>query len=544
MQREMRAGKASRQAIAGVTLPAFGGATVCMIPILGALVSPTHSTVYHLVGPASALFVPAVFNVLLLTCVFMLVLGVAKTTNRLGIFLWSCFFCCMPWILVKNIATLYELHLNHRLSLSIFILCIFCVFVSTLLWSPRRAPLYARAFGFGNAAFSLTAVFGFILTLQTCWFGWKARHLNDAETIVTKSSTATATSSVRPLVLWIVFDELSYAQVAEARANGLALPTLDSFDAQSIVFTHTIPAGMYTDVILPALMDGLPDDQIRATADGQQLNLHLTETPTSAARWQRFNPAQTIFADAQSLGYRSAVDGWYNPYCRLLPRLLTQCFWTGQTDLTERFPARTITANLFAPTVHLLRAIPGFLFAKHVRSAEQALNAQLHIDDYKQIYAAADATLADTTLNFVLLHLPIPHPNGIYDRQRHALTTGKSNYLDNLSLVDTYLAHVRETLIQQHRWDNATILIMGDHSWRTKLLWVTDPRWSPEEERASHGGQFDDRPFYALKLPNETTPAEIALPYRAIHTKELLDALLRHQVATPEQLAQWAGAQR
>ena len=541
MQRE-KIEKGSGRSIAGVALPAFGAATLCMIPILGALVSPTHNTVYHLAGPVSALFIPALFNLFLLTLVLTVILVPAKPTHRLGIFCWSCFFCFIPWIVLKNIATLYELHLHHRVSISIFALCFLGVALSTLMWTPARAHLYARGYRTGSRLLSLAAVFGFILTLQTCWFGWEARHLNDAQTLA--DAPASVAAPAHPLVLWIVFDELSYAQVAEAQAHGLSLPALDAFTAQSTVFTHAVPAGIYTDVILPSLMTGLPDDQIRSTADGRTLYVHRTSAPGSNAQWQAFDPDETVFADAKKLSYRSAVDGWYNPYCRLLPQLLTRCFWTGQTDLTERFPARTILSNLFAPTLHLLREVPGFLFAKHVRSADQELNAQLHIDDYRQLYAAADATLADPSLDFVLLHMPIPHPNGIYDRGRGVLTTGKSNYLDNLALVDAYLAHIHETLVQQRRWDAATVLIMGDHSWRTRLLWVTDPRWSPEEQAASHGGQFDDRPFYSLKLPRQFTPAQIVKPYPAAGTKALLDALLRHEIATPEQLAHWAEATR
>lgn len=537
MQRE-KIEKGSRRAVARVALPAFGAATLCMIPILGALVSPTHNTVYHLAGPVSALFIPAIFNLFLLTLILTVVLVLAKPTHRLGIFVWSCFFCFIPWIVVKNIATLYQLHLHHRVSISIFALCFLGVVFSTLLWTPAREHLYARGLRVGSGLLSLTAMFGFILTLQTCWFGWQARHLNDTQTLATAPLSAATPSHT--LVLWIVFDELSYAQVAEAQSHGLSLPALDNFAAQSMVFTHTVPAGIYTDVILPSLMTGLIDDQIRTTADGRTLYLHLASGPGGNAQWQAFDPRETVFADAGELGYRSAVDGWYNPYCRLLPQLLTRCFWTGQTDLTERFPFRTVLGNLFAPGVHLLRSVPGFLFAKHVRSADQDLNARLHIDDYRQLYAAADETLADPSLNFVLLHMPIPHPNGIYDRRRGALTIGKSTYLDNLALVDTYLAHVRDTLSRQHRWDAATVLVMGDHSWRTRLLWATDPLWSPEEQAASNGGQFDDRPYYALKLPNQSSTVQVIRPFDATRTRYLLDALLRQEIKTPEQLASWA----
>ena len=512
-----------------------------MLPILGPLVSPTHITVYHLVGPVSALFVPALFNLFLLAAVLAVVLLLATPSHRLGIFIWSCFFFVMPWVLLRSLATLYSWNLPHRVSLLLFGVGLLCALGFTLLWRPALTPRYESGRRLGTNLLGLAAIFGCILTIQTCWFGWQARHLNDAPSATASNSTAPAAHS---LVLWIVFDEMSYAQAFESRAPGLALPTLDSFAAQSTTFTHTVPAGLYTDVVLPALMDGLPDDNIRASADGQSLNLHLSATPTSPAHWQLFNPAQTVFADAQSLGYRSAVAGWYNPYCRLLPAQLTSCFWTGQTDLTERFPARTIRANLFFPARRLLHEIPSFLFAHHVRSADQVLNAQLHINDYNDLYAAGDAALSNPSLDFVLLHLPIPHPNGIYDRHRGVLTTGNSTYLDNLALVDKYLAHVREVLIQQHRWDGATVLIMGDHSWRTRLLWTTDPRWSAEEQTASHGGQFDDRPFYALKLPNQTTPAQITQPYKATNTRSLIDALLHHEITTPQQLAQWVQAER
>jgi len=227
MQRELKIGKGSHRTLAGVALPAFGAATLCMLPILGALVSPTHNTVYHLAGPVSALFVPALFNLFLLTFILTVILLLARPTHRLGILFWSCFLCFVPWVLLKNVATLYELHLPHRASISIFAVCLLAVIFSTLFWTPARVPLYARGLNLGNGLLSLAAVFGLILTLQTCWFGWQARHLNDPETIA--AAPASATTQAHPLVLWIVFDELSYEQVAEAPSHGLNLPTLDSF---------------------------------------------------------------------------------------------------------------------------------------------------------------------------------------------------------------------------------------------------------------------------------------------------------------------------
>jgi hypothetical protein len=525
-----------RLSVAAVAVPAFGAATLCMLPILGALASPTHNTIYHLAGPASALFVPVLFNLALLAFVLALLLYFARPSNRFGVLVWSACFLGMPWVLLKSLTMLYELHFPHRVSLSVFVLCIVCTLLSAALWKPSRGPLYDRARRIGTQFLGLAAIFGAILVVQVVWFGWQARHLNDS---VAAAQPRLASAQAHPLVLWIVFDEMSYAQALESRAPGLALPNIDRFAAQSNVFANVKPAGLYTDIVLPSIMTGLNVDAIRSSADGLNLYLHLPAASGAAGHWQTFDARKSVFGDAASLGYDPAVAGWYNPYCRLLGSVLDHCFWTGQTDFTAMYPARNIHANLFHLPLRLLKEIPGFLFAHRNAARNQAIDAQLHIDDYNQLYKAADTVLTQPSLDFVLLHLPIPHPDGIYDRAHGVLTTGPSTYLDNLALADHYLGHVRQVLEQQHEWDSATVIIMGDHSWRTELLWKTDPRWSAEEQAASHGGQFDPRPFYALKLPNQTTPQRIDQPYQAVHTKALIDELLRRDIATPEQLAHW-----
>jgi hypothetical protein len=380
------------------------------------------------------------------------------------------------------------------------------------------------------------ALFGLTLVLETLWTGWQARHLNDISSVTPASPQPLTTHP--PRVFWIVLDELSYDQVYGSRYPGLTLPALDSFAQESTVFTHVAPAGTRTQAILPTLMSGVPVDSIRSSADGQLLYLHVPASTAAAAHWQLFNPEQTVFAEAQSLGYRPAIVGWYNPYCRLLSRQLSSCVWANNSG--RIFPGGTLHDNLFYSIACLLSRLPHFFFPHHFRAYDQTSPEQLHIDDYKQLYDAADKALADPSLDFVFLHMPIPHPNGIYDRRSGVLTTGPSTYIDNLALVDKYLAHLRQTLQQQREWDDATILITGDHSWRTKLVWELGPDWTREEQRASHGGQFDDRPFYALKLPVQHTPARITSTVHALDTRNLLDALLRHQIKKPQQLNTWA----
>jgi hypothetical protein len=147
--------------------------------------------------------------------------------------------------------------------------------------------------------------------------------------------------------------------------------------------------------------------------------------------------------------------------------------------------------------------------------------------------------LADKTTTFLLIHMPIPHPGGIYNRVTGALDPRNSTYLDNLALSDRYLAHVRSVLEAQGEWDRSTIVVMGDHSWRTKLLWSGAPGWTPEEEDASHGGQFDDRPGYIVKLPYQHAGTRIDVPFAAVRTRALMDQLMCAKISSPGELSAW-----
>ena len=191
---------------------------------------------------------------------------------------------------------------------------------------------------------------------------------------------------------------------------------MDAFAAQSTVFEHVKPAYTYTEIAIPALMSDVHGNAIRSSSDGRRVEFRTSVPAELPASWQAFDQHQTVFADAQALSYGPAVVGWFNPYCRLLPDVLKTCFWTNQSPLSAMFPARSIGPNLFHPVSRLLADVPRFFFPHHFRNADPAEEAHLHIDDFASIVGAGDAALSDRSLDFILLHLPLPHLNGIYDR--------------------------------------------------------------------------------------------------------------------------------
>lgn len=129
-----------------------------------------------------------------------------------------------------------------------------------------------------------------------------------------------------------------------------------------------------------------------------------------------------------------------------------------------------------------------------------------NIQDYRSIMQQASALIQDDQIRFVFVHLPIPHPPGIFNRTTHELYEG-GDYLDNLSLSDDTLGIVLGDIADSRSADQTTVIISSDHSWRVPL-WRGGVDWTREEESVSHG-QFDPRPVLLIHFPGQSSGDEI-----------------------------------
>jgi Sulfatase len=507
----------------------FGVSTIVFLDYFCLLSSPTHLFIYHFDEPASTVFIPVILDTFLLALICLATLLVAQTRPRLNRIVWSVMGCMLPWVFIKAITAACNIEFPHRLSLVIFGLS--AIALVTFLFV--RTPTVDRAFSalrfFAESFLAAIGIVGAIPILQAGWLGFEARHLNDQ--IV--SNTVRVQSAARPhqRVVWILLDELAYRQLYGHRLPGLQLPAFDRFHNESTVFSDVQPAGIHTEIVLPELMTGHPVDDIRASPQGRLL-VH------NQSGWQPFNQRDTVFADADSLGYVTSVVGWYNPYCRLLPAVLNSCFWT-YSFREDLLPTQTFAQDLMNPFVNLTVKIPGF-FHPSKNALYEYIMGKEHIRDFTSLQQAADAALSDPRNTFVFLHMPVPHPNGIWDRRTGRFAIDHSAYVDNLALADLYLAHVRQLLTSIGQWDDTTIVIEGDHSWRTRQLWLNSPAWSSDDAAASDGGSFDPRPALIVKLPNQHISAQIDTSFAATRTRPLLDELLERRITNPNQLEHWA----
>jgi hypothetical protein len=311
-------------------------------------------------------------------------------------------------------------------------------------------------------------------------------------------------------IVWLLFDELSYDQTFEHRFSGLGMPAFDKFRSESVVFSDLKPAGYYTDRVIPSFFLGRAVDNIRSTLDGEpQVRL------AGSRRWQAFDAHATLFSDAQRLGWTTGVVGWYNPYCRILAGTLNYCFWRmgdGQSD--GALPDQSVWQNAMAPLVESGRRWNG----------EPGFAQQRHVQDHAAIMPQAEALIRDQGINFVFIHLPVPHPPGAYDRN-HRGSAG--SYIDNLALADKSLGELLTTLAGTAKAAKATVIVCSDHSWRVPM-WRSTPVWTKEDEAASRG-RFDPRPVLMIHFPGQQTEQDVTRPFDELRIHQMIETLLHCQ---------------
>jgi hypothetical protein len=517
---------------------ALGFSILCCLPIIGPLISPAHLIVYHSSGPVESIFVAALLDVIIVWLILTGLFLIAQKLPRLLLRVWLVLIVMGPWAMLKIGARVQAWLLPHWVSRTLFFGSALCLLAIVMCWRSSFVPAFQRIQSFAATLLGFTAIFGAITISQLLWCLWQARELNTPISVHHRLVETTGTDArSKPRVIWILLDELSYEQVYEHRFVGLDLPAFDNIAKQSTIFTDVVPAGILTENVVPSLMTGLPVDHIRSSADGARLSIH----DPVLNHWHLFNQHETIFQDALNAGYSTAVTGWFNPYCRILPEVIDRCYWTShQQTPTGSTGEASVTANAVAP---LRISVESTLRVSSRRSSRLNLDdqeAEFHISDYRDLLEAGDERLKDSSSGFLFLHIPVPHPGGIYNRRTGRFALNEGSYIDNLALADRYLGHVYKLLKQRNEWDSSMILIMGDHSWRTQLLWAGSPMWTAEDQAASYGGQFDDRPAYIVKMPQQKQPSRVETSFSAIRTRALLQRVLNGQIHSAEDLAEFA----
>ena len=406
------------------------------------------------------------------------------------------------------------------------VLIIFVVWAGILLLLLLRFPKwYRRLLQVGGALAAALIIFAACSIAQLIWVAtWKPAPNQIAAAWEPSQPDPSQPPHNHPLLVWIVFDELSYDQVFEHRARDLNLPNFDALRAQSTVFTQTQPAGYHTVKIIPSLLTG-------KIVDGIRYNFHnrLWVHHESQSGWVPIDGKDTVFGDAQSAGWRTAAVGWYNPYCAIYSDAIQSCYWTNQ-DMFDGYmaPNTPLWTNIYAPLQQVVREM------KSPARADRDLctfDVRHRYNTETDLQQHAFQLIRTDQADFVFLHFAVPHSPNIWSRIQDNYTQYcDSSYLDNLALADRILGRVVSTLQSSPRWNQTTLIVQGDHGWRIDA-WNWLPAWTQEDDAASRG-VFDPRPALLIHQPGQTQPQTIPRPWPIVQIHSVVEQILHNQPLT------------
>jgi Sulfatase len=377
-----------------------------------------------------------------------------------------------------------------------------------------RAPnIASKLYALGSAVLTGAVVFAFVMTAQLVSAAfWRPG-------IQAFSGSIPAQSAAKPRLVWIIFDELAYKPVFEARDPTLDLPNFDRLRLQSTVYSHVTPIGYHTNLVVPSLLSG----RIVTSSTFTKKNQLIVRTADDP-HWEPFDSAASLFGMASQHGVSTSIVGWYLAYCPTFVGTATECYWSN--DDTEDGAPAAINASFADDVWFPLRIVAEQLVAPRVAVADVAHWESLsHVATVKDMSQHALAALANSQADIIYLHMPVPHPPAFWDRRSHDYGVGGS-YLDSLDYSDRFLGQILDVLEAEPRWSQTTLILQGDHSWRTGI-WRTTPGWSAEDERVSNGGRWDPRPLLLIHGAGQNNAATVASPTSLMFVHDFVAAQIQ-----------------
>lgn len=325
-------------------------------------------------------------------------------------------------------------------------------------------------------------------------------------------------------VVWIIFDELDNRLAFKERPASLSLPEFDRFRAESFVAAEAYPPGNQTGQSVPALLNG------------RRVENQTPYSETRLALWDEgsqkeviWNRSMTIFAETAQERITTGLAGVYFPYCSILGGSIDRCRDFRSFRASGSFPRRMRRAVLLA-----LDAVP-LTYRLWLRERQ----SKKEIEQYE--YASGEGTqmASDPSLDFVYIHLPLPHPPGLYDRRTGRLDSGGGHsYLDNLALSDVCFARIRRGMEQAGVWDMSTVIVTSDHWWRT-YLWRDTAAWTAEDSQIAGNRAPEETVPFTVKLAGAKDAFTYTRAFNTVITRKLVMTVLKQGIGSNAELAHW-----
>jgi len=343
---------------------------------------------------------------------------------------------------------------------------------------------------------------------------WKAVELSNAEDQVkdrVKVPIPDASSPVKQRVLVLLMDELDLRLAFTGKAKGIELPEFDRFRSQALFSWEAYSHSKNTREAVPSILSGTVMRQVKPSGIGDFEVLPEHQSEAGLKAWREF---PNLFKQARDFGARTAIIGYYHPYCRIFIHEYEFCTWFSVN--TYAFQA---SDSLFGELYS--QWLGNTLLFKRING----------VRTFRAIQSESLAMAPDSRYDLVYIHASIPHGPNIYDRKSNRLTLfkiGKDGYFDNLVLADRYLGQVRRAMEANGTWESTAILITSDHEWRHVYLYDSlRVRKVP----------------YVLKMPGQTEGEDFREPFSAFQvTRELVLEIMSGRLSRLGEVVEWLQA--
>ncbi len=483
----------------------------------------THAPDIHLVWAV-------IVDVLLLGTVIFVAISVSQTASRALRWTGAAvvgFFCVFAaYQLQRALRSSVDPWLTVRAQMIVKV-----VLLPVILFAIVKFP--NRAFRLARGAFLILSPLFLVLAAQTIWI-FQTNDLQRAGRGSAAGMLPGTTHTDR--IIWIIFDELDNRMLFQVRPGRIHPVEFDRLRSESVYADHVKTPSDATLLSMPSLWTG------RTVIDTKLNTSKLRVKFKGNSEWVDFASQPNIFRTARLAGFNTAVSGWHHPYCRILGNDLSDCAWdSGGMDTL--FVERYLRQQSFATKLLYLvkwqsRAVPFLVQPAHYIVP---IFRQNNIEAAQYLLANAYRMLQNRSLNLVLIHLPTPHPPGIWDTAKATFTTGDSSYIDNLQLTDELLGRIRRLLEQTGDWNRSAVIVSGDHPYRA-ALWMPLALFSDAEMVKETGMTGYPYVPFLLKLPHQREGVHYNREFNSVLTPNLILQLLNGKLQTPQDAVNWLDA--
>jgi len=306
-------------------------------------------------------------------------------------------------------------------------------------------------------------------------------------------------------VIWLIFDGMNGGDDVFGNSAKVPLRNLRQLRQESVYAPHAFAPGVETRISMPSYILGRKiSSLVRTNSD----RLYFTEARRESYSWE---DEPTIFSKAKENGLRTALIGWYMPYCSVMSASLDSCYTQFFDTAIPNDRSGVISRILFQAT----RRVPFYFNAEHVARARNSL-------------AKAIEAGTDPNHGFVMIHWPVPHFPQIYDRISHRYTRLRSffnddAYLDNAVLADDLFGEFQSALRRSDLWDSTIIVVTADHA----------SPFPPETDISKI-----PVPFF-IKMRGQNRGMVVDFPIGTLLIHDLSLAMMCGQVKTPFETIEW-----